>query len=388
MDVGGGNRLKLILSIETIRYPLTGIGRYTYELARYMQGADRCRDLQFFTGSGFTQDIPVAAESAGSGYRLKQLVQSSRLLTRTYQLVKDYGRRRLLRGYQDYVFHGPNFQAPDFGGRKIVTFHDLSPFIWAHCHPPERVRFMRSECLKTIDRADALITDSEYTRREIADYFSFPLARIHSVPLASAAEFHPREDAELPALESYNLKPRTYTLFVGTIEPRKNLTVLLQAYSRLPVALRTRTPLVLSGHPGWNSDAIHQQIKQGEREGWVRYLGFMPAQDLPALYAGALLFAFPSSYEGFGLPPLEAMASGVPVVCSNSSSLPEVTGDAALTHDPEDVEGLTALLSRGLLDDAWRQQAIRAGLARAALFSWDRCGEQTLAVYRHVAEHS
>src|SRR5690606_17318135 len=115
-----------------------------------------------------------------------------------------------------------------------------------------------------------------------------------------------------------------YTLFVGTIEPRKNLSVLLQAYSRLPVAQRARIPLVLSGHPGWNSDAIHQQIQQGEREGWVRYLGFMPAQDLPVLYAGALLFAFPSSYEGFGLPPLEAMASGVPVICSNSSSLPEV----------------------------------------------------------------
>src|SRR5690606_10186957 len=154
---------------------------------------------------------------------------------------------------------GPNFQVPNFGGRKIATFHDLSPFTWAHCHPPERVRFMRSECLKTIKRADALITDSEYTRREIAEYFSFPLERIHAVPLASAAEFHPRRDAELRTLSDYDLTPQTYTLFVGTIEPRKNLSVLLQAYSRLPVAQRTRVPLVLSGHPGWNSDAIHQQ---------------------------------------------------------------------------------------------------------------------------------
>ncbi|WP_417252339.1 glycosyltransferase family 4 protein [Castellaniella sp.] len=380
--------MKLILSIETIRYPLTGIGRYTYELAKYMRGTTRSEDVLFFTGAGFTQDLPVVAESVGSGYRLKRFVQSSRLLTWTYQVFRDYSQRQLLRDYRDCIFHGPNFQVPNFGGRKIATFHDLSPFTWAHCHAPERARFMRSECLKTIARADALIAVSECTRQAIAEYFSFPLERIHAVPLASAAEFHPRQDAELSALEGYGLKPRTYTLFVGTIEPRKNLTVLLQAYSRLPVAQRTRTPLVLSGHPGWNSDAIHQQIKQGEREGWVRYLGFMPAQDLPVLYAGALLFAFPSSYEGFGLPPLEAMASGVPVICSNSSSLPEVVGDAALTHDPEDVEGLTALLGRGLLDDAWRRQAIQAGLARAALFSWDRCGEQTLAVYRRVAERS
>ncbi len=378
--------MKLILSIETIRYPLTGIGRYTYELARYMQGGDRCSDLLFFTGKGFVRDLPVPAENEGPRYRLKRFVQSSRLLTRTYQLVRDYGRRRLLSGYRDHIFHGPNFQVPDLEARKVVTFHDLSPFTWAHCHPPERVRFMQSECLKTIDRADALITDSKYTRREVAEYFSFPLERIHAVPLASAAEFHPRQDAQLQALAGYGLAPRAYTLFVGTIEPRKNLSVLLQAYSRLPVAQRTRIPLVLSGHPGWNSDVIHQQIQQGEREGWVRYLGFMPAQDLPVLYAGALLFVFPSSYEGFGLPPLEAMASGVPVICSNSSSLPEVVGDAALTHDPEDVDGLTALLDRGLLDDAWRQQAILDGLARAASFSWDRCGEQTLAVYRRVAE--
>jgi alpha-1,3-rhamnosyl/mannosyltransferase len=177
-----------------------------------------------------------------------------------------------------------------------------------------------------------------------------------------------------------------YSLFVGTIEPRKNIETLLDAYSRLPLELRKRWPLVLTGYHGWRNESIHQRLESAKREGWAFYLGFVPSEDLPLLFAGARLFTFPSLYEGFGLPVLEAMSSGVPVVCSNSSSLPEVAGDAALMCDAKDTETLTDLIRRGLEDDAWRASAVEQGLLHAAGFSWERCALETLQVYQKVVK--
>ena len=236
-------------------------------------------------------------------------------------------------------------------------------------------------------RADALITDSEFTRQELASYFSWPIERIHTVPLASSPEFYPRPAEAINAtLAKHGLQANGYTLFVGTIEPRKNIETLLAAYSRLPLSLRTRWPLILTGYHGWRSDAIHQKLESARREGWAHYLGFVPSGDLPLLFSGARLFAFPSLYEGFGLPVLEAMSSGVPVVCSNSSSLPEVAGDAALMCAPMDDIELTRLLQIGLTDNTWRQAAITKGLRHAESFSWERCARETLQVYRRVID--
>jgi alpha-1,3-rhamnosyl/mannosyltransferase len=175
-------------------------------------------------------------------------------------------------------------------------------------------------------------------------------------------------------------------LYVGTIEPRKNLETLLDAYSRLPMSVRKRWPLILAGYQGWRNSAILDRIELASNEGWARYLGFIPRDDLPLLFAGARLFTFPSLYEGFGLPVLEAMQSGVPVVCSDSSSLPEVAGGAALMGIPGDVEALTSLLWQGLEDENLRNAAIKSGLDNASAFSWRRCANETLKVYRKVLE--
>jgi glycosyltransferase involved in cell wall biosynthesis len=183
---------------------------------------------------------------------------------------------------------------------------------------------------------------------------------------------------------AHGLQSGGYTLFVGTIEPRKNIETLLDAYSRLPWTLRKRWPLILTGYQGWRSDLIHQKLESARREGWAHYLGFVPSEDLPLLFAGARLFAFPSLYEGFGLPVLEAMSSGIPVVCSNSSSLPEVAGEAALMCAPMDVDELTCLLERGLTDEVWREAAVIKGLQHAQGFSWERCAAETLQVYQRV----
>ena len=244
---------------------------------------------------------------------------------------------------------------------------------------------MRKEIALTLKRADMLITDSEYTRQEIASYFSWPLEKIRAVSLACSSDFRPRTADELiPTLWKHGLSPGSYSLFVGTIEPRKNLDVLLDAYALLPQSIRQQWPLVLIGYRGWRNEQLHARIETAVTEGWVRHLGFVDSNELPLFYAGARIFVFPSLYEGFGLPVLEAMASGIPVVCSNSSTLPEVAGDAAAMCEPQDVGTLSRLIATGLEDEIWRSEAKSKGLLQASSFSWQRCAEETAAVYREV----
>lgn len=382
-DAKTGRALKLILSVDPVKYPLTGIGRYTYELAHQLARMPEIESLRFFSGVSFRQSVPVPAPVASRFGGLRRRLLKSRLAVASYRMAAPRLKARALAGFEDHVFHGPNFYLPPFGGRCVVTMHDLSPYASEYWHPPERVRYMRAEIELSLKRAAILITDSEFTRREVAEHFGWPLARVHAVSLACAPEFRARVSAEIaPVLQIHSLDGRGYCLYAGTIEPRKNISALLDAYAMLPNAMRLRWPLVLAGYRGWGSDDLHARIAAAERDGWARYLGFVPAVHLPALYAGARLFAFPSLYEGFGLPVLEAMASGIPVVCSNSSSLPEVVGDAAATCAAEDVDAFARLIERGLEDEAWRRDAVAKGLQRACLFSWHRCARETVAAYR------
>jgi alpha-1,3-rhamnosyl/mannosyltransferase len=176
-------------------------------------------------------------------------------------------------------------------------------------------------------------------------------------------------------------------LALATLEPRKNLTRLLDAYEQLDATLRKRYPLVLAGAMGWHADRIVQRIDALVARGEAIKLGYVSEELLPRLLAGARAMAFPSIYEGFGLPPLEAMAAGVPVVASSASSIPEVTGEAALLVAPEDTDGLREALDRALTDTAWRDEAIARGLQRARRFSWQRCVDATVNVYRMLAGH-
>jgi alpha-1,3-rhamnosyl/mannosyltransferase len=380
--------MKVILSIDPVRFPLTGIGRYTYELAKHLTEIAEVEQLKLLSGYHFAhlhEPEQAAFTNKVFSTKLRQAVLKNSLTRELYSLVSPLLKQHALRGYADYVYHGPNFYLPPVVGPSVCTLHDLSIFTWAHCHPPERVKYMRKEIALTLKRADMLITDTETTRQEVANYFSWPLDKIRAVPLACSEDFRPRsEDALRPALIKYGLILQGYSLYVGTIEPRKNLDVLLDAYALLPKAVRQQWPLVLIGYQGWHSEQLHARIDAAMSEGWAHYLGFVEADDLPLIYAGARLFVFPSLYEGFGLPVLEAMASGIPVVCSNASTLPEVAGDAAAMFEPEDVDALSELINRALQDEVWRVQAVKKGMQQAGKFSWQRCAKETAAVYKEV----
>jgi alpha-1,3-rhamnosyl/mannosyltransferase len=385
--------MKVILSVDSVKYPLTGIGRYTYELASRLQTRDEL-ELLLLSNDRFVAKLPAHAPNTSAEQNilpnikswLYQRLRKSYIAVEAAKAIKDIISQHALHKHKDAVFHGPNFYLTDFDGPSVATFHDISVFTFAQYHPPERVRFMQRQMKLAMERASMLIAVSTSAQREIASQFGYPIEKIRVIPLACSGEFHPRGEIETsPALKRHGLEYGSYTLFTGTVEPRKNIDGLLDAYSALPEATRRQWPLVIVGFHGWQSEKLHARIKAAVDAGWAYYLGYVTNEDLPYLYAGARLFVFPSHYEGFGLPVLESMASGVPVVCSNSSSLPEVVGDAALTCDHDDIDTLQQLINRGLVDVDWRVEATIKGLRRAATFSWDKCAEQTIQVYRELA---
>jgi alpha-1,3-rhamnosyl/mannosyltransferase len=199
------------------------------------------------------------------------------------------------------------------------------------------------------------------------------------------ARFFPRTaDATASPLSGFDLTHGRYFLAVGTLEPRKNVLTTLHAHSRLPQHVRAAYPLVVAGMRGWLTATISRELELAQTRGFVRVLGHVDDEALPALYAGAVMLSYPSVYEGFGLPPLEAMASGIPVAVSNRASLPEVVGDAGIVLEPHDVDGLTSIMQRIIDDSEFAADLIERGLAQARSFTWERCASLTMQCWEKV----
>ncbi|WP_058914170.1 glycosyltransferase family 4 protein [Entomohabitans teleogrylli] len=379
--------MKVIFATEPIKYPLTGIGRYSLELVRRLSVAPEIDDLRLFHGRRFINAIPnVEYQKNNKTTRhrgLSALLRKQSLLIEGYRFLYPRLQQRALRNYADYIYHGPNFYLPHHIPRAVATFHDISIFDCPEYHPADRVRYMEKALVSSLNSASLILTVSDYSRQALIRLFNYPAPRIVTTKLACSEVYIPR-DAQACAefLQRYDLRYNQYALFIGTLEPRKNINGILQAYQRLPQEVRMRYPLILCGYKGWDDEQLYRLIDQGTREGWVKYLGYVADSELPLLYAAARAFIYPSFYEGFGLPVLEAMSCGVPVICSNTTSLPEVVGEAGLMSDPHDIEALTNHILMGLQDAGWREKAIPEGLARAKMFSWENCAMQTINAYK------
>lgn len=282
------------------------------------------------------------------------------------------------------LFHATNqVRNPPLKSMLTATIHDMTCWRMPELHTPANVRADRNFAEKVIRRAKGLIAVSENTKKDAVRFLYLDPDKIEVIYPGVAEPYFNITTDEVHRVKIHHGLSRPYILFVGTIEPRKNLDTLLDAYLDIPSSLRAEVELIVAGPAGWSARETHKRLRSGLPG--VRYLGYIPEQDLPALMAGATVFAYPSLYEGFGFPVAQALACGVPVIASNISSLPEVTADAAILIDPNSPEDIRTALERLLQSQSLREDLAGRGKIRASQFRWEACAKRSLEFFEKVA---
>ena len=267
--------------------------------------------------------------------------------------------------------------------RHVVTVHDLSFMRIPGAHPTHRRWYLTAATWLSARRAKAVLADSHATKNDVVELLGVDPKRVHVVYPGREAAFHPRPEASVQAFRHENKRDRPFVLFVGTLEPRKNIDVLVRAFG-LVASNGFTGDLVIAGGSGWATEEIDAALADSPVRRRIHRIGYVKQEDLPYWYCAADLVVYPSSYEGFGIPVLEAMASGTPVITSNRSSLPEVAGDAALTVEPRDVSQLASAMTAVLGSPETRMAMRERGLAQSQRFDWMVAAERCLNLYRHA----
>jgi glycosyltransferase involved in cell wall biosynthesis len=359
---------------------MAGAAVYTYELARALAAVDRENEYVIFARGPHFDDLPAIHP----GLRVVKVRAPSRPLRLLWeQSVLPMRLRRL----RIDVLHSPHHTTPllPCGCRRVVTVHDLTFLLLPERYPPTRRLYFQVMTRLSARVADAVIVPSEAVRGDVMRLLRVPAERLFVIPEAAGPAFRPQDAVAIEAARRRYGLEGPFLLSVGSLEPGKNRERLLQAFARLRDR-GLKHSLVVAGQRAWRYEGEAPLARRLGLAESVRFLGHVPQADLPALYSAADLFVFPSLYEGFGLPALEALACGTPVVASNVSALPEVVGDAALQVSPLDVEALADAMDRLLRDDRLRADLRERGLQRAAQFSWEKAARQTAEVYRRVVE--
>jgi len=385
--------VNILIGTDSLHPPLTGIGRYTRELCLGLidrEGVDSIHGYDLGTQHSVqdrlrTLDQADAKERQATNTRsLRKLAAGSVLGITLYRYYLSLQRPYKLPGSRDVVYHFPNFHLPRVSGPSVVTVHDMTHRLYPDYHPRARVSWLNQMLPRAVRQSDHIICVSESTRTDLLREFDFADSKTSVIYPGVSDVFRRQSSQQTQAtLSQFGLSHGSYFLVVSTMEPRKNIEALLDAYLALPGELRDAYPLVLAGVMGWMCEGIKARLEalQGSQ---VIYLGYVSEQQLPVLYSGALCFVYPSFYEGFGLPLLEAQASGVPLITSNTSSLPEVAGPDAMLVNPRDIDELSGRLRKAAEDSEWRARCAASGLAYARQFSWQRCVGETLEVYRSL----
>lgn len=361
-----------LLSLAT-GYRSAGINWYIYHLLQHLPETDPEIDYTVFMSEKRYEGVP--------GIRL----QVSRLPTHRPPvriLWEQAAQPWAVRQAGLDLIHGPAFVGPQASScPSVITIHDLSFQLYPENFRPLNRLYLQTFTRQSVRRARRVIAVSDSTKRDLVRTYDLAPAKIDVIHHGRDASFRPLPADQVAAFRAREDLPERFCLFVGTLEPRKNIVCLVEAYAQLPA---DSPPLILVGGKGWLYDEIFGRVEALGLGNRVRFAGYVAADDLPWWYNAAELFVYPSLYEGFGLPPLEAMACGTPVIASTASSLPEVVGYAGLLVDPADAGALAEAMAQVLADPELRGRMREAGLARARAFSWPETARKTADTYRRA----
>jgi glycosyltransferase involved in cell wall biosynthesis len=368
--------INALLLNQGFGYRQTGVSRYIDRLLRALPDAIEPDELRVYAGR---RSEPLNDELA-SGWK-QAPVRGERPESRV--IWEHLGLPAMARKDRLDLFHGPvNVVPPGLPCLSVVTIHDLALLRFPEQVTKKRYRYLSRTISASVKRASRVVTVSESTKRDIVELLSTEPEKIAVTPLGVDERFRRLDREGLARFREQAGVERPFALFVGTLEPRKNLTRLLDAFAL--IVNDVAHDLVVIGPEGWLTSEIHETAYQLIKRGRVQFRGFVPDGQLPAWYSACDLFAYPSLYEGFGLPVLEAMACGAPVLTSNVSALPEVVGDAAVTVDPSSVEAIAEGMKQILTNVELADDLGHRGLYRAKNFTWARTAELTVAAYREA----
>ena len=360
-----------------------GIGRYTRELVRALAELDRDNDYALFAAASGHR---LLAKNWPPNFRTRSVPLSDRALAILWHRLRLPLWVELATGPVD-IFHSPDFVLPPVRRAKtVLTVHDLSFIRYPQCADANLRAYLNQVVPRAVHQADLILADSQNTEGDLVELLGVEADKIEVLYPGVEDRFHPIEDQALleEVRKRYNL-PYQFVLGLGTLQPRKNFMRLIEAYSLL-VSRHHALQLVIAGGKGWLYNEIFATVERLGLEEKVVFPGFVADEDLPALYNLTDLFVFPSLYEGFGIPPLEAMACGTPVITSDASSLPEVVGEAGLMVEAKDVEALAGAMKRILEDNALRERMIAKGAEQASKFTWGGAAFRLLSLYETLGE--
>lgn len=360
--------------------PRTGVGHYTFELARHLALVAPAGEFELVSPFPFLKEIQTDGPLPANLRAVEARADSLR--RRWFAVGLPFYIRR--NGFD--LFHGTNYEVPLWGGcPSVLTVHDLSLFLYPATHEDRLVRRGRRRLPIMARAASRIVTPSESVRREICEHLRVKASKVVAIPEAPRDIFRP-----IPAEETVETRRRLkvedeFILFVGTIEPRKNLLTLLRAFEEILRSREFRPQLVIAGREGWLTDELYSQVEKSGVEERLRFTGYLTDEDLRALYSSCRVFVYPSLYEGFGLPPLEAMACGAPVITSRIPAVTETVGaEAARLVAPRDKQALAQNIIDLLMNEHARERLSAAGQKRAAQFSWEKTARLTLKVYEEL----
>ncbi|WP_294886251.1 MULTISPECIES: glycosyltransferase family 1 protein [unclassified Sulfurimonas] len=365
----------ILIDALSLLSSMTGLGRYTYEISKELKKADDFKYSYFY---GYYSDKLLEISDAPNVKSLKSFIVKNSFLKKIVRRLLFFISSFSAKTYD--LYWQPNF-IPNEGikAKKTVTsVHDFSFILHREFHPKERIEYFERYFFKNIYKSDMIITGSFYTKSEIMQRLDFKDDKVRVIYHGINHDvFKVYDDLEL------DIKlPKKYILSVGSIEPRKNLLGLLKAYNLLNDEIKAEYKLVLVGFKGWENREIMEIVNNNKDN--IHYLGFVSDEELAKVYNLASLFVFASFYEGFGLPPLEAMACGTPVVCSNLTSMPEICLDAAIYCDAYDADDISKKIEIVLKDDTLKEELIKKGLKRAGEFTWKKSAEEHVKVFKEV----